>query len=170
MIYHNTCRNEGLCKCLNKIKFNYLNIYTFTHNYYICSEAIKKKNGSFANFVKEPKKSTLRAMIQPSGQKDLAEILFLQAAEYDRQGDIYNAVKLYKRIIKMAPDWSAPFSYLSLIYKCRNEWRPSLHYSQKAIENNPFDEAACTTSPHYICPPDGRILASSRIRPSGGHI
>ena len=42
----------------------------------------------------------------------------------------------------MAPDWSAPFSFLSLIYKKRNEWHSSLHYSQKAVEYNPFDEMA----------------------------
>lgn len=75
-------------------------------------------------------------------QNDASEHLLLQALAYDRAGDVYNAVKLYKRVIRMAPDWSAPFSFLSLIYKQRNEWQPSLHYSQKAVENNPFDEAA----------------------------
>lgn len=75
-------------------------------------------------------------------QNDASEHLLLQAIAYDRAGDVYNAVKLYKRVTRMAPDWSAPFSFLSLIYKKRNEWQPSLHYSQKAIENNPFDETA----------------------------
>lgn len=73
---------------------------------------------------------------------DASEHLFLQALAYDRAGDVYNAVKLYKRVMKMAPDWSAPCSFLGKIYKNRNEWRPSLHYSQKAIEHNPFDETA----------------------------
>ena len=76
------------------------------------------------------------------GQNDASEHLLLQALAYDRAGDVYNAVKLYKRVIRMAPDWSVPFSFLSLIYKQRNEWQTSLHYSQKAIENNPFDEMA----------------------------
>jgi len=75
-------------------------------------------------------------------QNDASEHLLLQALAYDRAGDVYNAVKLYKRVAKMAPDWSAPFSFLSLIYKKRNEWQPSLHYSQKAVEHNPFDEIA----------------------------
>lgn len=73
---------------------------------------------------------------------DDIEQLFLLAWEYDRHGDVYNAVKLYKRVIKLAPDWSAPFSFLSLIYKNRNEWKSALHYSLKAIEHNPFDETA----------------------------
>ena len=73
-------------------------------------------------------------------QKDPSEALLLKAMEYDRLGDVYNAVKLYKRVIKMAPDWSAPFSFLSRIYKVRKEWQTSLHYSQKAVEHNPFDE------------------------------
>ena len=74
--------------------------------------------------------------------KDIAETMLLQALAYDQKGDVYNAVKLYKKVIRLSPDWSAPFSFLSLIYKKRCEWRPSLHYSQKAIENNPFDEKA----------------------------
>ena len=70
------------------------------------------------------------------------ENLYRQALNYQKQGDIYNAVKLSKKTIKLAPDWSAPFSLLSLIYKLRNEWRPALYYSQKAVTHNPFDEIA----------------------------
>ncbi|RMG88734.1 MAG: hypothetical protein D6714_00190 [Bacteroidetes bacterium] len=72
------------------------------------------------------------------------ESLYRQAADYQQKGDVYNAVKLCKKIIKIAPDWSAPFSLLSLIYKTRNEWHPTLYYSHKAVSNNPFDERAWT--------------------------
>jgi len=75
-------------------------------------------------------------------QPNEVEQLYLEALKYDFRGDVYNAVKVCKRIIRLEPDWSAPFSFLSLFYKYRNEWRTSMHYSQKAVENNPFDEAA----------------------------
>lgn len=68
--------------------------------------------------------------------------LFERAMEYDRTGDVYNAVKLYKRVMKLAPEWDKPYYHLSIIYKYRNEWKPSLHYSQKAIEINPTEEDA----------------------------
>jgi len=68
--------------------------------------------------------------------------LFEKALEYDRQGDVYNAVKLFKRVAKMAPDWDKPYFHLGSIYKNRNEWKPSFHYSQKATETNPSDEEA----------------------------
>ncbi len=68
------------------------------------------------------------------------EDLYRKAVEYDRCGDVYNAVKLCKLIVRKSPDWSAPYAYLSNIYKGRNEWIPTLHYSLKAVEHNPFDE------------------------------
>ncbi|MEK7255215.1 MAG: hypothetical protein AAB316_10755 [Bacteroidota bacterium] len=69
------------------------------------------------------------------------EQLYRQVVEYDRQGDVYNAVKLCKRIARLATDWSAPFAYLAGIYKSRQEWKPTYHYSLKAVEHNPFDDA-----------------------------
>jgi tetratricopeptide (TPR) repeat protein len=68
------------------------------------------------------------------------ENLYREVVKYDRAGDVYNAVKLCKYIARMAPDWSAPFAYLGRIYKCRQEWKPSYHYSLRAVENNPFDD------------------------------
>jgi tetratricopeptide (TPR) repeat protein len=69
-----------------------------------------------------------------------AENLYRQVVTYDREGDVYNAVKLCKHLARLTPDWSAPFAYLGAIYKARQEWRPTLHYCLKAVENNPFDE------------------------------
>jgi tetratricopeptide (TPR) repeat protein len=70
------------------------------------------------------------------------EEIYRQAVSYQYNDDIYHAVKLAKKVIKLAPDWSAPFSLLSLIYKNRNEWHPAMYYSRKAITLNPFDEEA----------------------------
>jgi len=75
-------------------------------------------------------------------QENNIQLLFEEALAYDRAGDAYNAVKLYKKIVKLAPDWSLPYHFLSLFYRQRNEWKPSFHYSQKAIETNPEDKTA----------------------------
>lgn len=69
-----------------------------------------------------------------------AEQLYRQVVEYDQKGDVYNAVKLCKRLAKLAPDWSAPFAFLGRIYRSRNEWRQTLHYCMKAAEHTPFDD------------------------------
>ena len=76
------------------------------------------------------------------GQRPSYEVeeLYRQAVEYGHRGDVYNAVKLCKLIVRKSPDWSAPYAYLSSIYKNRNEWKPALHYSLQAIEHNPFNE------------------------------
>ncbi|HFA51905.1 MAG TPA: hypothetical protein ENJ95_23050 [Bacteroidetes bacterium] len=79
-------------------------------------------------------------MQQRHPQTNEIEELYRMAVEYDRRGDVYNAVKLCKLIVRKSPDWSAPYAYLSHIYKGRTEWKPTLHYSLKAIEYNPFNE------------------------------
>ncbi len=74
-----------------------------------------------------------------------AEQLYRQVVEYDRRGDVYNAVKLCKRLARLAPDWSAPFAYLSWVYKLRKEWKPAYHYSLRSVDINPFDEKVWET-------------------------
>jgi tetratricopeptide (TPR) repeat protein len=59
--------------------------------------------------------------------------LYQAALAYEQRADHYNAVKLYKRIIKEDRLWAAPYLRLGLIYKSRREWKPSLHYYKKAI-------------------------------------
>ncbi len=71
---------------------------------------------------------------------DAAEQLYRLVVEYDRRGDVYNAVKLCKRLARLAPDWSVPFAFLSRTYRSRMEWKPTLHYCLKAVEHNAFDE------------------------------
>ena len=61
--------------------------------------------------------------------------LFQKAVALDRKGDVYTAVKIYKKLIKIAPDWHLPYQYLSTIYKYHNDWKAAFHYGQRAIEN-----------------------------------
>jgi hypothetical protein len=61
--------------------------------------------------------------------------LFKKALFLDQKGDVYTAVKIYKKLIKLAPDWHAPYQYLSVIYKYHNDWKAAFHYGQRAIEN-----------------------------------
>lgn len=61
--------------------------------------------------------------------------LFRKAVALDRKGDVYTAVKIYKKLIKIAPDWHLPYQYLSSIYKYHNDWKAAFHYGQRAIEN-----------------------------------
>lgn len=59
--------------------------------------------------------------------------LLAKAREYDAQGDVYNAVKLYKRCIKLVADWAEPYALLAEVYKKRAEWKPAMHYAKKAL-------------------------------------
>ena len=66
--------------------------------------------------------------------------LFEEALRYDHQGDTYNAVKLYKKLTKLAPQWSPPYQRLAAIYKNRREWKPALHYIKRSLAINPTDK------------------------------
>ncbi len=79
-------------------------------------------------------------MSSQNPQNDAAEQLYRLVVEYDRRGDVYNAVKLCKRLARMAPDWSVPFAFLSRTYRSRMEWKPTFHYCLRAVEHNAFDE------------------------------
>lgn len=68
--------------------------------------------------------------------------LFEQAERYDARGDVYHAVKLYKHLIKLAPDWHPPYAKLSELYKLRQDWKAALHYSKKAISLNVQDQTS----------------------------
>ncbi len=79
-------------------------------------------------------------MQESNNQSIDLENLYREVVRYGREGDVYTAVKLCKRLSRLAPDWSAPFAYLGRLYKNRQEWKPAYHYSIKALENNPFDD------------------------------
>ncbi len=68
----------------------------------------------------------------PAPPCDIME-MYEQAVVYRRQGDTYNAVKLFKLIIKKCPEWVQPYWQLSHIYKGRREWKPTLYYTKKAL-------------------------------------
>lgn len=59
--------------------------------------------------------------------------LFEEAERYWKLGDVYHAVKLHKRIIKLVPDWHPPYLALARIYHQRREWKPSFYYFKKTI-------------------------------------
>lgn len=59
--------------------------------------------------------------------------LYEEALRYDRGGDTYNAVKVYKKLTRLAPQWAPPFERLGAIYKYRGEWKPCLHYFKKTV-------------------------------------
>ena len=73
--------------------------------------------------------------------KDIQQ-LYDQAFNYERLGDIYHAVKLYKLIIKKAPDWERAYSRLGQLYKERQDWKAALHYNKKTIALNPTNQDA----------------------------
>jgi len=60
-----------------------------------------------------------------------------QADDYCKQGDVYNAVKLYKRVIRGNPEWIAPYLRLAKLYKDRLEWKATAHYNKKAVALDP---------------------------------
>ncbi len=66
-----------------------------------------------------------------------AQQYFLEAEAYDRKGDVYNAVKLYKKVIRLAPQWCPPYIQLSTIYRDRADWKTCLYYTQKSLQLDP---------------------------------
>ena len=65
------------------------------------------------------------------------EELLEQAKAYWRQNDAYQAVKILRKLVKERPSWATPNYWLAKIYKQRREWKPCLHYSQRAVECDP---------------------------------
>ena len=69
---------------------------------------------------------------------DEARQFYEQALIYDQSGDIYNAIKLYKRVIKLEEQWPLPYFRLQAIYKSRQEWKPTYHYTKRALALDPM--------------------------------
>lgn len=63
--------------------------------------------------------------------------LYHEGLRYEAEEDVYHAVKLYKQAIRHAPNWSEPHQRLGRLYRQRSEWKPTLHYSQRAVELDP---------------------------------
>lgn len=72
----------------------------------------------------------LTTMNEPS--KEMLELYDL-ALQYELEGDPYQAIKLYKRIIRECKEWPPPFVRLGIMYKYRREWKACLYYNKKAV-------------------------------------
>ena len=72
------------------------------------------------------------------------ENLFREAEAFDREGDVYTAVKLYKKLIRLAPEWAPPYLHLSKLYKDRADWKPCIHYTKKSLQLVPDATQAWT--------------------------
>ncbi len=86
-------------------------------------------------FVEEP------LIIMNPQVQDISS-LFQHAISYHRKGDVYSAVKVLKKLIKLVPDWSPPYQRLSAIYKYQNDWKAAFYYGQRAIETDPGEKSA----------------------------
>ncbi|MEM6377411.1 MAG: hypothetical protein AAF705_04305 [Bacteroidota bacterium] len=73
-------------------------------------------------------------MYQPS--QDQLELL-QDAETYQQMGDVYHAVKLYKLLVRKAPDWLVPYQALADIFKERREWKAVVHYNKKSVALDP---------------------------------
>ncbi len=68
--------------------------------------------------------------------------LYEEAQRYERAGDSYNAIKLYKHLVKLEPEWIKPYQHLGAIYKQRREWKPAFHYWKKVVALDASDQQA----------------------------
>lgn len=73
-------------------------------------------------------------MYEPTAEQ---RSLFSKAEQYELLPDVYQAVKLYRLLIKQAPEWLLPFQRLARIYKKRQEWKAVVHYNKKAVVLDP---------------------------------
>jgi tetratricopeptide (TPR) repeat protein len=64
-------------------------------------------------------------------------LLLADADNYRQQGDVYQAVKLYKLLVRKAPEWLLPHQALAKIFKERQEWKAVVHYNKKSVALDP---------------------------------
>ncbi|TXF89116.1 hypothetical protein FUA23_11420 [Neolewinella aurantiaca] len=68
--------------------------------------------------------------------------LYEEALRYDKVGDVYTAVKLLKKAIRINPEWTDPHAALGQIYHRRREWKPAFHYWKKTVALDADDREA----------------------------
>ncbi|OAV43868.1 hypothetical protein A3850_004860 [Lewinella sp. 4G2] len=68
--------------------------------------------------------------------------LFEEALRYDKVGDVYTAVKLLKKVIRLVPDHPDAYAALGKIYHRRREWKPAFHYLSKVVALDADDREA----------------------------
>ncbi len=59
--------------------------------------------------------------------------LLLHARQFVEARDVYNAAKLLRRIIKLAPQWWEPHAELTELYKRQGEWKAMMHFAKRAV-------------------------------------
>jgi hypothetical protein len=59
--------------------------------------------------------------------------LLAHARQFAETGDVYNAIKLLRRIIKTAPDWWLPHADLSDLFKRQGDWKATFHYAKRTV-------------------------------------
>lgn len=59
--------------------------------------------------------------------------VFEEARRYDESGDSYHAIKLYKKVTRLVPDFVEAYRFLGKIYYQRREWKPAFHYWKMAL-------------------------------------
>lgn len=69
-------------------------------------------------------------------QKVQCQILIEQGDQLIDKGDVYNAVKLFRKAVKWHPQSALGFERLSSVYHLRNEWKPAFYFSKKAVAIN----------------------------------
>lgn len=76
------------------------------------------------------------------GKAPVIESIYRKADAYQRLGDFYMAIKLFKKIIRIDPLWELPYTQLSQIYHELQDWKATLHYSEQAVlrSSNPQQE------------------------------
>ena len=65
--------------------------------------------------------------------EEFSHELMLHARQFAENRDVYNAAKLYRRIIKLSPDWWEPHAELAELYKWQGEWKAMMHYAKRAV-------------------------------------
>lgn len=68
--------------------------------------------------------------------------LYEEALRFDKVGDVYTAVKLLKKVIRIEPEWPEAFVALGTIYHGRREWKPAFHYWKLALALDADDREA----------------------------
>ena len=68
--------------------------------------------------------------------------MYEEALRYYKVGDVYTAVKLLKKVIRLAPEWPDAHTSLGDVYYQRREWKPCYHYYQKAVALDADDRSA----------------------------
>lgn len=72
-------------------------------------------------------------LLMNCGRIPSRDSMLRQAEAYHRQGDLYMAVKLYKKLAREEPGWEEPLVALCQVYMSLRDWKAALHYSERAL-------------------------------------